>query len=126
MLLPFAEAKGRWHRFIDTKIDHGLQLSATDPLLNWFRQNEPHHLNRLIITPGDPTTELMAALLLAKLNAFLKAQGEKLQALSLELKETPTNTVKLHGNPQTCLPLSGRPAQECWWNRADDSISDNL
>lgn len=124
MLLPFAEAKGRWHRFIDERIDHSFQLSEADPLLTWFEQNEPQRLERIVVTPGDPTTELMAALLMAKLRAFLKEQGDILMPLSLEIKETPTNTVRLHGDPAHYIPLTQRPAAQCWWNRADDSTRD--
>lgn len=123
MLLPFAEAKGRWHRFIDERVDHCLQLSDTDPLISWFAEHEPQRLERIIVTPGDPTTELLAALLMAKLSAFLREQGGLLTPLSIEIKETPTNTVRLHGNPQHYLPPLNRAADQCWWNRADDTTS---
>ncbi|GBR54196.1 hypothetical protein AA106555_1591 [Neokomagataea thailandica NBRC 106555] len=124
VIVPFAEAKTRWHNFIDNIVDHALQLSEQDPLLNWFQTNEPERAKRIIVTPGDPTTELMAALLLAKLNAFLAADGGKLCALGIELQETPTNTVRLDGSPDAFLPTSGRPAAQCWWHRADLTISD--
>ncbi|MXV45070.1 6-carboxytetrahydropterin synthase [Saccharibacter sp. 17.LH.SD] len=124
MLLPFAEAKGRWHRFIDDHVDHCLQLSEHDPLLRWFADNEPQRLKRIIVTPGDPTTEMLAALLLAKLSAFLHVQGDVLSPLMIEIKETPTNTVRLRGNPQHYLPTSEAPLTSHWWNRADNTIND--
>lgn len=126
MLLPFAEAKGRWHRFIDERVDHCLQLSDQDPLLQWFATHEPQRLERILVTPGDPTTEMLAAVLMAKLSAFLHAQGELLVPLSLEIKETPTNTVRLHGNPQHYLPPLTGPHDSVWWNRADDTTSDGF
>ncbi|WP_277751750.1 6-carboxytetrahydropterin synthase [Oecophyllibacter saccharovorans] len=125
MLLPFAEAKGRWHHFIDTRMDHAFQLGEKDPLLQWFAQNEPSRLDRLVVTPGDPTTELLAALLMAKLNAILKAQGDRLTVRALEIRETPTNTVRLVGSdPAPYLPAVTRPPEACWWHRADDSTRD--
>ncbi|UMM63889.1 6-pyruvoyl trahydropterin synthase family protein [Aristophania vespae] len=124
MLLPFAEAKGRWHHFIDEHIDHAFQLSASDPLLGWFKENEPQRVKRIIVTPGDPTTELMAALLMAKLNAFLHDQGDLLTLHSLELRETPTNSVRLSGDPLFYLPFTDNLSKDHWWNRADNTISD--
>lgn len=125
MMLPFAAVKGRWHKFVDDRMDHSFQLGEHDPLLKWFAENEPSRLDRLVVTPGDPTTELLAALLMAKLNAFLRAQGDLLRLHALEIRETPTNTVRLTGNdPQFYLPETHRPPEECWWNRADDCTYD--
>ncbi|WP_225197669.1 6-carboxytetrahydropterin synthase [Gluconobacter oxydans] len=123
MILPFAEAKTRWHHFVDNSLDHALQLSETDPLLAWFRANEPERAQRIVVTPGDPTTELMAALMLAKLTAILTDQGDILRVHEIELEETPTNTVRLGGNPQHYLPAVSRPPEQCWWNRPDASIA---
>lgn len=124
MVVPFAEAKARWHAFVDTRLDHAFQISAADPLLDWFRDHEPHRLDRLVVTPGDPTTELMAALLYAKLEAFLIADGDMLRCTSLTLQETPTNTVILRDGPDACLPLMPKAPSEYWWHRADHTISD--
>lgn len=124
MILPFADAKTRWHDFVDNSLDHALQLSEHDPLLSWFREHEPERARRIVVTPGDPTTEVMAALLLAKLTAILADQGTALRVHALELEETPTNTVRLTGDPAFYLPKVSRSPQECWWNRADMSISD--
>nr|WP_294914601.1 6-carboxytetrahydropterin synthase [uncultured Neokomagataea sp.] len=125
MITPFANAKTRWHAFIDNAVDHALQLSDQDPLLTWFRTHEPERAQRIIVTPGDPTTELMAALLLTKLNAFLRDDGGFLTAQGIELKETPTNTVRLNGHPDLFIPPVNRPPEKCWWNRADQSIADS-
>ena len=124
MILPFADAKTRWHDFVDNSLDHALQLSEQDPLLAWFRDHEPERARRIVVTPGDPTTEVMAALLLAKLTAILADQGAGLRVHALELEETPTNTVRLTGDPAFYLPKVSRSPQKCWWNRADKSISD--
>jgi len=125
MVVPFAEAKKRWHDFIDTRLDHAFQISESDPLLSWFQSHEPHRVDRLVVTPGDPTTELMAALLYSKLQAFLDDEGGVLRCTSLSLEETPTNTVCLRGSPEPFLPETPLAALP-WWRRADQSVSDLL
>lgn len=123
MPVSFQRAKSTWHRFVDEKLDHALQLAEDDPLLAWFQANEPARAQRIVITPGDPTTELMVCLMMAKLNAFLKADGDVLRCTEVSLQETPTNTVSFSGNPEEMIPASRSP-ESCWWNRADLSISD--
>lgn len=46
-----------------------------------------------------------------------------LRCTELSLQETPTNTVTFSGNPDELIP-TGRAGAECWWHRADMSISD--
>lgn len=124
MVLPFADAKARWHDFIDNHLDHALQLSERDPLLAWFRAHEPERAARIVVTPGDPTTELLAALLSAKLSAILADQGNGLSVREVEIEETPTNTVRVTGDPEPWIPLVDRPPERCWWRRADMSVAD--
>lgn len=123
MPVSFQQAKSTWHRFVDEKLDHALQLAEDDPLLAWFQANEPARAQRIVITPGDPTTELMVCLMMAKLSAFLKADGDVLRCTEISLQETPTNTVTFSGDPEDMIP-AGRPPEACWWHRADMSISD--
>ena len=61
MVAPFEQAKARWHRWIDEQVDHAFQLGERDPMIDWFRAHESQRLERLLVTPGDPTTELLAA-----------------------------------------------------------------
>lgn len=122
MVVPFERAKGTWHRWIDDHVDHSLHLSSDDPLIDWFASREPHQLRRILVTPGDPTTEVLAACMMAKLNAFLIADGGNLRCVSIQVDETPTNTVKFEGDPKSTLPT---PHHEMpWWTRADMSIND--
>jgi 6-pyruvoyltetrahydropterin/6-carboxytetrahydropterin synthase len=125
MVEPFAEAKGLWHRWIDDHVDHAFQLSDTDPLLDYFRQREPELAERILVCPGDPTTEVLAACFMAKLSAFLTAAGGRLECVELSVEETPTNRVTFSGPAAAALPL--RPAESDfvpWWERADMSIND--
>ncbi len=122
MLVPFEQAKERWHRFVDERLDHALQLSEADPLLFWFRAHEPARAERIVVTPGDPTTELMACLLMSKLDTLLADDDSPLRCRELRLEETPTNAVSVSEGAADLLPAP-RPAGECWWRRADMSIA---
>lgn len=115
MVAEFAQAKGRWHRFVDEHLDHALQLAETDPLLALAATHFAEW--RLVVTPGDPTTELLAALLASKCQAFLDAESEGLRVARVTIEETPTNTVVFEGDPTSVLP----PRDDAWWRRADDS-----
>lgn len=115
MVAEFARAKGRWHAFVDDQLDHSLQLAEDDPLLALAASHFPSW--RLVVTPGDPTTELLAALLAAKCQSFLDADGAGLLVRRVTLEETPTNSVVFEGSPQDVLPVRAA----AWWWRADDS-----
>lgn len=122
MVVPFERAKGKWHRWIDDHVDHSFHLSADDPLIDWFSEREPHRLSRILVTPGDPTTEVLAACMMAKLNAFLDDDGGRLRCVEIRVKETPTNTVMFAGDPAAVLQRV--PLDRPWWMRPDMSIND--
>ena len=122
MVESFDNAKSSWHRWIDQQVDHAFQLSGDDPLLGFFRAHEPERLARLLITPGDPTTEALACCFMSKINALLAAEGGRLVCVRVEIEETPTNTVVFEGDPHAALGLAADPRH--WWCRADDSIND--
>jgi 6-pyruvoyltetrahydropterin/6-carboxytetrahydropterin synthase len=125
MVEPFEIAKARWHRWIDEKVDHALQLSDSDPLIEFFREQEPDKLVNLLVTPGDPTTEVLAACFMAKLNTFLEDDGGRLRCVEVRIEETPTNTVLFVGDPADFLPdRPGRGNRPPWWRRSDMSIND--
>jgi 6-pyruvoyltetrahydropterin/6-carboxytetrahydropterin synthase len=124
MVEPFDAAKARWHRWIDEEVDHALQLSDRDPLIDYFREHEPERLARLLVTPGDPTTEMLAACFMAKLNAFLEENGSALRCVEVVVEETPTNTATFAGDPADVLPERATGNRTDWWWRADGSIND--
>lgn len=120
MLVEFDVVKRRWFEWIDRSVDHSFHLNEGDPLVGYFREREPELLPRLLLTPGDPTTEIRALCFKLKLQAFLDAGGRGLRCLRLTIQETPTNAV-------ICEAVSGQrflPAGDRWWTRADPSISD--
>jgi 6-pyruvoyltetrahydropterin/6-carboxytetrahydropterin synthase len=120
MLVEFDQAKRRWFDWIDDSVDHSFHLNEKDPLIDFFSNREPHLLKRLLLTPGDPTTEIRAACYMAKLNSFLNTSGTGLSCATLTIQETPTNAVVCsHQQPHTILPSGDH-----WWLRADPSIND--
>lgn len=119
MTAAFEQAKGRWHRWIDTCVDHAFQLSLADPLLGYFREHEPDRLPRIMTFQGDPTTEALAIGFLRKLTAFLTADG-LFAAEAVKVQETPTNACAL-----TAADLAGIDwSPGAWARRADDSLND--
>jgi 6-pyruvoyltetrahydropterin/6-carboxytetrahydropterin synthase len=121
MVEEFGAVKKLWHRWIDEAVDHSFQLSENDPLVQYFIENEPAAIPHLLITPGDPTTECLAACFSEKLRAFLRLEESELDIVSVTIMETPTNSVTLHGSSIGILPpMPSIP----WWCRADMSIND--
>ncbi len=125
MMAPFAVLKSVWHKWIDDHVDHSLQLSSQDPMLDYFKEQEPENLPHILITPGDPTTEVLAACFMSKINAILFDQGLAVRCDKVEIVETPTNTVSFRGDPAEviCTDHYGGPELP-WWGRADMSIND--
>lgn len=120
MLVEFDDAKGRWFEWIDHCVDHTFHIGDNDPLISYFREHEPAILPKLLITPGDPTTELRAACYFAKLSAFLTAGAEDLICTCIRIRETPTNTVEFKTSEiHRYLPEEA----DNWWHRADLSIN---
>lgn len=121
----FETLKKTWHGWIDNVVDHSMQLTSVDPLLDYFKQNEPENLKHLLITPGDPTTEVLAACFYAKINAFLKHEQLNMSCNRVEIEETPTNTVIFHGNTDDAISSEHYAGPEIpWWQRPDMSIND--
>lgn len=121
MLVEFSRIKGRWFNWIDRSVDHSFHLGKDDPLVRYFEENEPHLLSHLLITPGDPTTEIRAACFAAKLAAFLEEEHPNFLCTRLSIQETPTNSVVYF--PQE-LPGVVAGGDHHWWNRPDTSIND--
>ena len=90
MLVEFDVAKRRWFEWIDRAVDHSFHLHAEDPLVSYFRTHEPNLVPRLLLTPGDPTTEMRALCFKSKLQNMLDAGqivrgGQRLATRSLQL-----------------------------------------
>lgn len=125
MTNKFETLKKTWHNWIDNAVDHSMQMTAADPLLDYFKENEPENLKHLLLTPGDPTTEVLAACFFSKINSFLVDEKLKMKCVRLEIEETPTNTVVFQGDPKKAISLTQYDGPQIpWWERADMSIND--
>lgn len=126
MCMDFADAKGVWHQFIDNVVDHAFQLGNTDRLIDYFRINEPDKVPRLLVTHGDPTTEMLCMVLIRKFHALC---GDALRLRRLEIEETPTNTVAfdvpVDATKRTIYDFLNAPVDTSnWWDRPDMTIND--
>lgn len=122
MSASFAQAKGAWHAWVDAWVDHALQLNGNDPLIAYFRDNEPAQLTRLMVFRGDPTTEALAIGFFLKLSALLAAEG-LFAVEEVTVQETPTNAVTVSA---TDIDALGGWAPGDWATRADASLNDLL
>jgi 6-pyruvoyltetrahydropterin/6-carboxytetrahydropterin synthase len=124
MVLEFKRAKHDWHQWVDDHMDHTFQVNSKDKLIDWFRAHEPERLSRILVCPGDPTTEVLAALWQSKAQAFMDSAQSGLLVEDVLLEETPTNSVMLKGVRafERHLPISAEG--RFWWERADASIHD--
>lgn len=119
---PFEQVKKRWHAWIDDCVDHSLHLGESDPLIAFFRENEPSRLKQIMSFQGDPTTEALAACFWLKLSAFIADEKLPFSVGEVRIEETPTNTVIINRtmfDPGTCGLRAG-----AWPWRADMSIND--
>jgi 6-pyruvoyltetrahydropterin/6-carboxytetrahydropterin synthase len=121
ILVTFETAKKQWHTWIDEHVDHCLKLNSKDPLVDFIRNDNPK--GRLLITPGDPTTEILTVIFKAKLEAFLKADGLGLYCKSVKIDETQTNSIVFSGASAPYLPIDPT-GSAYWWNRADFTTND--
>jgi 6-pyruvoyl-tetrahydropterin synthase len=110
MMELFSTVKSAVHEFCDRHLDHSLFLSEKDTLIPFVTGQ------KLAIFPGDPTMEMVGACLLSKFNAILNS--EKLYCQSIELEETPTNTVIVRSTLN--LPRT----KHKWWGRGDMTMND--
>jgi len=121
ILVTFENAKKSWHTWIDEHVDHSFKLNAKDPMVEFIRSDNP--TGRLLITPGDPTTEILTILFKAKLEAFLKADNLGLHCKSVKIDETQTNSIVFSGAVASYLPTDPSGSAH-WWNRADFTTND--
>ena len=128
MVVEFGAAKKKWHTWIDEYVDHSIMLNENDrQFIRLIREIVPH--TRMMLVPGDPTTEITCALFKAKLNAILEEEHDgQLICTSITLVETPTNTVTFTGNENNQVPpgthLPENEYEQFWWHRPDMSTFD--
>ena len=122
-LVFFSSIKTKWHTWLDNHIDHSFIFNNRDPLLQFMIKDHP--AGRHVVVPGDPTTEMLAVVLKAKLDIFLKNlsfNGLHFICHRLILNETRTNGIIFSGDPKDHLPLQKEEGKD-WWFRNDFSTN---
>jgi 6-pyruvoyltetrahydropterin/6-carboxytetrahydropterin synthase len=109
----FKDLKSGWKKFIDEELDHHFFLNAKDSLANHLKSTEPH-LN-IKLTPGDPTTEVLASLFYKKAESILKNQ-KHIEIDSILLEETPTNSVSVNKKDAEGLLKRLDINFKAWWD----------
>jgi 6-pyruvoyl-tetrahydropterin synthase len=87
MVEEFETLKSAWRSFITETVDHSFLHHFQDPILSSLRDHIPGF--RGLPFPGDPTTELIAALFLEKACSMRAGKGIKPSFVTIQ--ETPTN-----------------------------------
>lgn len=121
MVAEFSLIKKGWKTFIQETADHSYLHHHEDALLTAMKDHIPNF--RGLPFPGDPTTELIAALFFAKIQAMhreLKSARPLPNPATVVIQETPTNTVTLHAGPSLTKWLQTIDERfDGWWQTAD-------
>lgn len=110
----FYDLKKDWRKFVDEELDHHFFANSQDPLLAALKKEAPQA--RVKMTPGDPTTEALAALFFNKAEVIFKNfAGVSVQ--EMELKETPTNSLRIDkGDRDFFFKLHKIKSKSNWWD----------
>lgn len=93
MAVEFQQLKGAWKDLITNVFDHSFMCNAADPLIEPLL--DVHGGARLILFPGDPTTELISLLMFSKAEQFISSSPWKgqISVSGITIDETPTNSI---------------------------------
>jgi 6-pyruvoyltetrahydropterin/6-carboxytetrahydropterin synthase len=72
------------------KYDHQIILNRDDPMVPRIREFHP-----VIVTPGDPTSELIAAIIRDDLHAVCRDLGIKATVTKIRVWESPTSCAEI-------------------------------
>lgn len=130
MVMEFSKLKKSWKTFILETVDHSFMHHHADPILGALKEYIPRF--RGLPFPGDPTTELIAALFFAKLQTMHEnlRSGNAASAIwpapvSVLIQETPTNQVLFQaGTAGNALLAKINSKFEGWWQVADPLARD--
>lgn len=118
MVVEFARLKKSWKALVDGTLDHSFFAHFEDPILPALREHIP--ALRELLFPGDPTTELLAALLFCKAMRFVEEEGldGRVRVAAVHVQETETNSVRCDHLP---FWLEGGVVNGCdgWWTEGD-------
>lgn len=116
MAEEFSQLKTPWKQFIGETVDHSFFANENDPLLEAMKKNIENL--RVLEFPGDPTTEMVAALFLKK--ALVMYKNSNLKASAVFIEETPTNSLRLERKALEIIESQLNSSfSEKWWNKID-------
>lgn len=118
MSVEFHQLKSEWKDLISNVFDHSFLCNSHDPLVESLLK--VHKDARLMLFPGDPTTELIALLLFHKCEHFLlnSAWKKDVAVSGITIDETPTNSI--HCDRSFYLEnISRYSAYSGWWSTAE-------
>lgn len=118
MSVEFHQLKSEWKDLITNVFDHSYMCNMSDALIEPLLKI--HGSARLIVFPGDPTTELISLLLFSKCEKFIANSPWKDQILvsGITIDETPTNSI--HCDRAFYLENIARySAFSGWWSTAE-------
>lgn len=118
MVAEFEILKRNWRNFLTNTVDHSFLHHADDPLLPAFRDHVSDF--RGLPFPGDPTTELIAALFLTKAQAMNLCPQVLVSAVVIQ--ETKTNRIRCDQETAARVMEQIRkeyPELSGWWDEED-------
>ncbi len=92
MIEDFAVLKKGWKNFVTSVADHSFFYNCDDPILPTLKKHIPNF--RGLPFPGDPTTEMIAALFFIKASAM--CENYPVRPESVLIDETPTNSITFY------------------------------
>jgi 6-pyruvoyl-tetrahydropterin synthase len=118
MVMEFSILKKSWKSFIQEYVDHSFMHHYQDPIMDILRKEIPKL--RALPFPGDPTTELIAALFFAKLKTMHEAipGAEAIKPAGVVIRETPTNSVTFRSRDTSKIATLNEKF-EGWWQSPD-------
>jgi 6-pyruvoyltetrahydropterin/6-carboxytetrahydropterin synthase len=91
MVIEFGQLKQAWRSWLDRHMDHSLMLHQDDPVAPALQAAVPEI--RLLLLPGDPTTENLAHWLTEQAQIILQGLGyeDSIAVERVQLQETAVN-----------------------------------
>lgn len=118
MVAEFSQLKSYWKKLITEVFDHSYMCNEEDALIPVLKTT--HSECRLLVFPGDPTTELISVMMFAKMQNYVQNSEIRhfVRITGINIEETPTNSLTCDREfYEECINQYHRP--DNWWNSLD-------